>query len=66
MRHEEAALHAGEGYFRSSGRMAPAICTSSPGATNAVTGLYTVQIEPIPLIAISGRNTTSQLEKGAF
>jgi tartronate-semialdehyde synthase len=40
-RHEEGAVHAADGYFRASGRMALAICTSGPGATNFVTGLYT-------------------------
>jgi len=50
MRHEEAAVHAADGYFRASGNMAMAICTSGPGATNFVTGLYTAQIDSIPLI----------------
>jgi len=66
MRHEEAAVHAADGYFRASGNMAMAICTSGPGATNFVTGLYTAQIDSIPLIAITGQNTTSQLGKEAF
>jgi len=66
MRHEEAAVHAADGYFRASGNIAMAICTSGPGATNFVTGLYTAQIDSIPLIAITGQNTTSQLGKEAF
>jgi tartronate-semialdehyde synthase len=41
VRHEEAAVHAADGYFRASGKMAVAICTSGPGATNFVTGVYT-------------------------
>lgn len=66
MRHEEAAVHAADGYFRASGKMALAICTSGPGATNFVTGLYTANIDSIPLIAITGQNVTSLLGKDAF
>jgi tartronate-semialdehyde synthase len=66
VRHEEAAVHAAGGYFRASGKIAAAICTSGPGATNFVTGLYTANIDSIPLIAISGNAVTSQLGKDAF
>jgi tartronate-semialdehyde synthase len=66
MRHEEAAVHAADAYFRASGRMAAAICTSGPGATNFVTGLYTAWIDSIPLVAITGQNVTSLLGKDAF
>ena len=65
-RHEEGAVHAADGYFRASGRLAVAICTSGPGATNFVTGLYTAQIDSIPLIAITGQNVVAQLGKEAF
>jgi tartronate-semialdehyde synthase len=65
-RHEEGAVHAADGYYRASGRLALAICTSGPGATNLVTGLYTAQVDSIPLIAITGQNTTDQLGKEAF
>lgn len=65
-RHEEGAVHAADGYFRASGRMALAICTSGPAATNFVTGLYTAQIDSMPLIAITGQNTRAQLGKEAF
>ncbi|MFN2201126.1 MAG: thiamine pyrophosphate-dependent enzyme [Caldilineaceae bacterium] len=65
-RHEEGAAHAADGYFRASGRLALAICTSGPAATNFVTGLYTAQVDSIPLIAITGQNVTSQLGKEAF
>src|SRR5664280_3352289 len=44
-RHEEGAVHAADGYCRASGRMALAICTSGPGATNFVTGLYTARAD---------------------
>jgi tartronate-semialdehyde synthase len=66
MRHEEAAVHAADGYYRASGKMAAAICTSGPGATNFVTGLYTAWQDSIPLIAITGQAVTAQLGKGAF
>lgn len=66
VRHEEAAVHAADGYFRASGRMAAAICTSGPGATNFVTGIYTANIDSIPLIALTGQNVTSLLGKDAF
>jgi tartronate-semialdehyde synthase len=66
MRHEEAAVHAADGYFRSSGKMALAICTSGPGATNFTTGMYTAWQDSIPLVAITGQAVTSQLGKGAF
>jgi len=65
-RHEEGAVHAADGYYRACGRMALAICTSGPGATNFITGLYTAQIDSIPLIAITGQNVRAQLGKEAF
>lgn len=65
-RHEEACVHAAGGYYRSSGKMAVALCTSGPGATNFVTGLYTCNIDSIPVIAITGQATTNQLGKDAF
>ncbi|MDR3592323.1 MAG: thiamine pyrophosphate-binding protein [Negativicutes bacterium] len=66
VRHEEAAVHAADAYFRASGKMAMAICTSGPGATNFVTGIYTANIDSIPLIAITGQAVTAQLGKDAF
>lgn len=65
-RHEEGAVHAADGYFRVSGKLALAICTSGPGATNFVTGLYTAQADSIPLIAITGNAPVSAFGKGAF
>lgn len=65
-RHEEGAVHSADGYFRASGRLALAICTSGPAATNFVTGLYTAQIDSMPLIAITGQNVRAQLGKEAF
>ncbi|MFQ3619341.1 MAG: thiamine pyrophosphate-binding protein [Spirochaetales bacterium] len=66
MRHEEAAVHAADAFYRASGKLALAICTSGPGATNFVTGLYTAWIDSIPLIAITGQNVTALLGKDAF
>lgn len=66
VRHEEAAVHAADGYYRASGRMAAALCTSGPGATNFVTGIYTANVDSIPVIAITGQAVTAQLGKDAF
>ena len=66
MRHEEAAVHAADGFYRASGKMAAALCTSGPGATNFVTGIYTAWQDSIPLIAITGQAVSSLLGKGAF
>ena len=65
-RHEEGAVHAADGYFRVSGKLALAICTSGPGATNFVTGLYTAHADSIPLIAITGNANVSSFGKEAF
>jgi tartronate-semialdehyde synthase len=65
-RHEEAAVHAAGAYYRASGKLAAAACTSGPGATNFVTGIYTCNIDSIPLIAITGQAVTAQLGKDAF
>ncbi len=65
-RHEEACVHAAGGYFRASGKLAVALCTSGPGATNFVTGIYSCNIDSIPVIAITGQANTSQLGKDAF
>ncbi|VAY88073.1 Acetolactate synthase large subunit [hydrothermal vent metagenome] len=54
-RHEQAAIHAADGYARSSGKVGVAIVTSGPGFTNAVTGLATAYTDSIPLVVISGQ-----------
>ena len=66
MRHEEACAHAADAYFRASHRIALAICTSGPGATNFITGLYTAFIDSIPFLAITGQANSWQLEQEAF
>lgn len=54
-RHEQAAVHAADGYARASGKVGVAIVTSGPGFTNAVTGLATAYMDSIPLVVISGQ-----------
>ncbi len=66
MRHEEACAHAADGYYRASHKIALAICTAGPGATNLVTGLYTASIDSIPFLAITGQANTWQLEQEPF
>ncbi|MDR0396038.1 MAG: glyoxylate carboligase [Oscillospiraceae bacterium] len=66
MRHEEACTHAADGYYRASHRIALAICTSGPGATNFVTGLYTANIDSIPFLAITGQAASGQLGMDPF
>ncbi len=66
MRHEEACTHAADGYFRACHRIALAICTSGPGATNFVTGLYTASIDSIPFLAITGQANSTQLTQEPF
>lgn len=66
MRHEEACVHAADGYYRASHKIALSICTSGPGATNFVTGLYTANIDSIPVLAITGQANSWQLKMDAF
>ena len=54
VRHEQAAIHAADGYARASGEVGVAIITSGPGFTNAVTGIATAYMDSIPLVVISG------------
>ena len=65
-RHEEGAAHAADGYARAIGKVGVCAATSGPGASNFVTGLYTAQVDSIPLIAITGQNVRAQLGKEAF
>ena len=66
MRHEEACTHAADAYYRASHEIALAICTAGPGATNFVTGMYTANIDSIPLLAITGQANTWQLTMDPF
>src|SRR5689334_23680407 len=54
VRHEQAAVHAGEGYARSTGKVGVVLVTSGPGATNAVTGLTDALVDSIPIGCVSG------------
>lgn len=65
-RHEEGASHTADGYARASGKVGVCVGTSGPAGTNMVTGLYTAQVDSIPLIAITGQAVTAQLGKEAF
>src|SRR5210317_430678 len=54
-RHEQASVHAADGYARATGEVGVAMVTSGPGFTNAVTGLATAYMDPIPMVVISGQ-----------
>ncbi|RVV99963.1 acetolactate synthase 3 large subunit [Mesobaculum littorinae] len=66
VRHEQGAVHAAEGYARSTGKPGVAIVTSGPGATNAVTGLTDALMDSIPIIVISGQAPTFMIGTDAF
>ncbi len=65
-RHEQAAVHAADGYARSCGKVGVAFVTSGPGFTNAVTGLATAYADSIPLVVISGQVPISLIGTDAF
>jgi len=66
VRHEQAALHAANGYARVSGRCGVAIVTSGPGATNAVTGLADSYADSVPTVCFSGQVPTNMIGNDAF
>ncbi len=66
VRHEQAAVHAAEGYARSTGRPGVVLVTSGPGATNAVTGLTDALMDSIPLVVLTGQVPTFMLGNDAF
>ncbi len=65
-RHEQAAVHAAEGYAKVSGKVGVAMITSGPGFTNAVTGLADAYMDSIPLVVISGQVPMSLIGTDAF
>jgi tartronate-semialdehyde synthase len=65
-RHEESAIHMADGYARALGTVGVCAATSGPGASNFVTGLYTAQVDSIPILAITGQNVRAQLDREAF
>jgi acetolactate synthase-1/2/3 large subunit len=66
VRHEQGALHAAEGYARSTGKVGAVLVTSGPGATNAVTGLADALMDSIPLVCITGQVPTHLIGNDAF
>jgi acetolactate synthase I/II/III large subunit len=65
-RHEQASVHAADGFFRVSGQLATSMSTSGPGATNQITGIATAWADSIPLIAINMNTNREDLGKGSF
>ncbi|MDR2635515.1 MAG: acetolactate synthase large subunit, partial [Campylobacteraceae bacterium] len=65
-RHEQAAVHAADGYARASGKVGVALVTSGPGFTNAVTGLATAYMDSTPLVLISAQVAISMIGTDAF
>ena len=66
VRHEQAAVHAAEGYARSTGKPGVALVTSGPGATNAVTGLTDALMDSIPIIVLTGQVPSFMIGSDAF
>ena len=66
VRHEQAAVHAAEGYARSTGKTGCVLVTSGPGATNAVTGLLDALMDSIPLVCLTGQVPTHLIGNDAF
>ncbi len=64
--HEQGAVHAADGFARTTGKAGVVISTSGPGATNLVTGIATAYLDSIPLIAITGNVPTSQIGTDSF
>ncbi|HEL9644985.1 TPA: acetolactate synthase large subunit [Streptococcus suis] len=65
-RHEQGAIHAAEGYAKSSGKIGVAIVTSGPGATNAITGIADAMGDSVPLLVFTGQVATRGIGKDAF
>ncbi len=65
-RHEQAAVHAADGFARATGKVGVAIATSGPGATNTVTGIATAYMDSIPLVVITGQVPTALIGNDAF
>ena len=66
VRHEQGAVHAAEGYARSSGKVGVVLVTSGPGATNAVTGLTDAMMDSVPIVCITGQVPTHLIGSDAF
>ena len=66
VRHEQAAVHAADGYARATGDVGVALVTSGPGLTNAVTGIATAYMDSIPMVIIAGQVPTAAIGLDAF
>src|SRR5690349_10384850 len=66
VRHEQAAIHAADGYARATGEVGVALVTSGPGVTNAVTGIATAYMDSIPMVVITGQVPTAAIGLDAF
>ena len=66
VRHEQGAVHAADGYARSTGKVGVALVTSGPGLTNAVTGIATAYMDSIPMVVISGQVSAAVIGSDAF
>jgi acetolactate synthase-1/2/3 large subunit len=66
VRHEQGAVHAADGYARSSGKVGVCLVTSGPGATNTVTGIATAYMDSIPLVILTGQVNTLLIGNDAF
>ncbi|MGZ5090810.1 MAG: acetolactate synthase 3 catalytic subunit [Burkholderiales bacterium] len=66
VRHEQGAIHAADGYARSTEKVGVALVTSGPGVTNAVTGIATAYMDSIPLVVITGQVPTQAIGQDAF
>jgi len=66
VRHEQAAVHAADGYARATGKVGVCLVTSGPGATNTVTGLATAYMDSIPLVVFTGQVPTPLIGNDAF
>ena len=66
VRHEQAAVHAADGFARATGEVGVALVTSGPGLTNAVTGIATAYMDSIPMVIISGQVSTAAIGLDAF
>ena len=65
-RHEQGAVHAADGYARSTGKTGVCIATSGPGATNTITGLATANFDSVPLVCLTGQVPSSMIGNDAF
>src|SRR6266699_2619388 len=66
VRHEQGAVHAAEGYARSTGKVGCVLVTSGPGATNAVTGLTDALMDSVPVVCLTGQVPTHLIGNDAF